>query len=423
MEAAAPVTSPYLSAATAIGADLAQRAQANAAGPSWVGDAVFGETEADARIVRGEVGADLYGGTAGVGWFLAHLAAATADQGLAELARDTLRGAVSYAGQVPATLGAGLYSGQAGVALALLEGGEALADAGLQRLGAELAQRLARTVLDDGPPGAHDLIEGSAGLLIALLRAQRSSADADLEPACHHLALALQAEVQALRWTDVAPPSLCGLGHGASGLAWALAEAAWALDAPPFRLAAGQAMDYERGWYSAERRAWADLRGAGPEAADIAPGWTCAWCHGALGIGAMRARLWEVEADVGALGEATAALQAARALVVQAALSARDGDIPDVTLCHGLGGAVELILLAYEITGDADHLRAARRIGDLCLQVFQHAGGHWSNGARGADYVPGLFLGQAGVGALMLRLHDPGLLGSPALAGRRRFRN
>jgi hypothetical protein len=103
-------------------------------------------------------------------------------------------------------------------------------------------------------------------------------------------------------------------------------------------------------------------------------------------------------------------------------MGVRAGQAPDVTLCHGLGGAIELMLLAYETSADPEHLRAARRVGDLCLQVFQRSGGRWTNGARGAEEVPGLFLGDASIGAIMLRLHDPRLIGSPALAGRPPFR-
>jgi hypothetical protein len=159
----------YLDAAIAVGARLAARAETTPQGPSWIGDSIVGQTEADARVVRGPVGPDLYGGLAGIGWFLAHLGAATGDRATMTLARDALAVAATPSPEAVGTAGAGLYSGAAGVALAASEGGVALGDAELQRQGDTLAMALAGLVEAHGPPEALDLIEGSAGLLISLL--------------------------------------------------------------------------------------------------------------------------------------------------------------------------------------------------------------------------------------------------------------
>ncbi|MDP9179640.1 MAG: hypothetical protein M3O61_18360, partial [Gemmatimonadota bacterium] len=96
----------------------------------------------------------------------------------------------------------------------------------------------------------------------------------------------------------------------------------------------------------------------------------------------------------------------------------RQSQMSDVTLCHGLGGAIELMLLAYEITGLHDHQRAARRAGDLCLSIYRANANRWTVGVRRGETEPGLFLGLAGIGVTMMRLHDPGLVGSPVLPGR-----
>jgi hypothetical protein len=83
---------------------------------------------------------------------------------------------------------------------------------------------------------------------------------------------------------------------------------------------------------------------------------------------------------------------------------------------------VDLMLLAYEITGMREHLRAARRAGDLSLSIRAANGGRWTVGVRGGEQVPGLFLGRAGIGVVLMRLHDPRLIASPMLPGRPRAR-
>jgi lantibiotic modifying enzyme len=143
-----------------------------------------------------------------------------------------------------------------------------------------------------------------------------------------------------------------------------------------------------------------------------------AWCHGALGIGAVRLRLYEASGDMTALAEASAAIQAARLIVMQAGVGLQAGQVSDVTLCHGLGGAAELLLLAYEVFDLHDHLRAARQVGRLCLNIYTRNGQTWTCGLHGAEHVPGLFLGLAGIGTTLLRLHDPSATGSPLLPGR-----
>jgi len=89
-----------------------------------------------------------------------------------------------------------------------------------------------------------------------------------------------------------------------------------------------------------------------------------------------------------------------------------------MTLCHGLAGAAELMLVAHEAKGRAEHLRAARRVGDLILHLREANDGRWTVGLPGGSDVPGLFLGIAGIAAVMLRLDDPTAVGSPALTGR-----
>jgi lantibiotic modifying enzyme len=424
---ASPAPARYLNAALAIADQLARDAVPGAPGASWEGDELLGDSVETARVVRGRVGSDLYGGSAGIGWFLGHAAAYTGDPALARVAVAACQHALA-GGHAQLQQQLSLHAGAMGVALAVVEVAERLDHAELRDQGLTLARCAASHVTHDPHQLGLDLIGGAAGVVIGLLALERRSADGVLRAAtrglCQRLAREARREWWGSSWQELtAPddePALCGLGHGMSGIGWALAEAAWAGIDPEFLDLAQEAFRYERGWYSAERCAWPDLRQASERAQREGtwPGWTVAWCHGALGIGATRLRLYEATGDTAALADASAAIQAARVLAMQAGNALRQGRVEDVTLCHGLGGAVELALLAHEVLGQPEHLRAARRIGDFCLDARQVNQDQWPTGMRGAQHVPGLFLGLAGIGVTFLRLHDVSLIGCPLLAGR-----
>src|SRR5690606_36628662 len=97
-----------------------------------------------------------------------------------------------------------------------------------------------------------------------------------------------------------------------SGIGWALAETAWATDDDDLRSLAGEALRYERSFFSPVLSAWPDLRGVSRTADPAPASWTNAWCHGAIGIGAVRLRIYEATGDLSALADASAAVQAAR---------------------------------------------------------------------------------------------------------------
>ena len=272
-----------------------------------------------------------------------------------------------------------------------------------------------------------DLIGGLAGIVVALTAMHRLAphpcfVDA-CRVACDRLVRMRREHLGGTSWPDVnttaQAPGLCGLGHGASGIAWALHEATELTANCRFAEVAADALRYERSWFDASASNWPDLRGTPPET--DATGWPSnmtAWCHGALGIGALRWRMYEQSGDLIAVAEAGASIHAARALTARARQALKEGQPSDVTLCHGLGGAVELLLLAYEVTGLDEHHRAALRVGDLCQDIFRANHRTWTTGLASAHHVPGLMVGAAGIGAMMLRLHDITAIGSPLLPGR-----
>jgi lantibiotic modifying enzyme len=427
LDAADVGDSPYLAAAVEIGRRLVAEAVPATAGVTWSGDDLSGESEEKPTVVHGPVGAGIYSGSAGIAWFLGHLGARSNDAQVTQVALAGLDHALSEGQQLLDQTAVSLFTGATGIALAALEVANRLGRSDLRRSALSLARATAKRISEGQLPKETDLIGGTAGIVIGMLSIHHAAPSASFLKACRVACddiLQRKQEGWGFSWPDPnsrnAAPGLCGLAHGASGIGWALAEAGQATGERRYKSAAKEAFLYERSWFSPERCAWPDLRNP-PSSGETAgwPTWTTAWCHGALGIGAVRLRMYELSEDLPALAEAGAAVQAARLLVSSAGRGLGAGQLSDVTLCHGLGGAAELMLLAYEITGNDDHRKAARRVGDLCLEIQRANQGNWTCGLHGAQHVPGLFLGLAGIGACMLRLHDASLIGSPLLPGRR----
>lgn len=355
----------------------------------------------------------LYNGDAGIAWALGSLGSALGRPDLAETGRRAAYRALSHPEAIPSD---GLLSGWAGVALAAAANG-----------------------LDPGQIGGHpagsDLTDGVAGVLLAQARtggpvdreavrllARRGlpqeigwawadrdpdgAAASDAEPLGH----APDGSAPDGHAPEVPLPApLLGLAHGASGVALALVEAA----AADPRLTAGLALAvgglaWESGWFE-PLQGWPDLRADGAEF----PVW---WCHGAAGITAVRLRLLQL-ADGGVdLGMPCASLRAQVHAGVQlcgeyvegAVAAAEAGDPPagGLTLCHGLGGALDTLALAAEVTGDDGHrAQAAQALVRVAATTGEDPMG-WPCGIRQAG-SSSLFLGLAGVTMIAARLAWP----------------
>jgi lantibiotic biosynthesis protein len=276
------------------------------------------------------------------------------------------------------------------------------------------AAALAREVARGAPGQELDLIGGAAGTALALLELADLLDERNLVVGATSCADALVAaaepQVWGSAWSGADGPPLLGLGHGAAGIAIALAEVAARTGRETYDAVARRGLEYERGWYDPAEVGWPDLRGDGD-------GSLQAWCHGALGIGLSRLRMLPM--DPLASAEASAALQAARDVVIRAGTALQGGAVTDCTACHGLAGAVELLLAAAEVLQVEDHAEAARRVAALMLEQRRTAGG-WPCGLPGAGVVPGLMTGTAGIALTLLRAAGQVRLDSPLLPGPRR---
>lgn len=353
----------------------------------WLGWDLDSEGE-PVRMVGGRP--SLYDGDAGVAWALATLAGPTGRRDLADLAAMATR-------RLPLTGRGGLLDGQAGVALAA------------SRAGAP-----PRTLPAPGSVSGADLTHGLAGLLLSQVRT--GTCGPDTVEAVKLLRRSARATPVGVCWPESDEPEgrpLCGMAHGNSGIVLALAEAA-AAHPPCAREAVSLAIEglrWESAWFDPLAGGWPDLR-------TDPPAHPALWCHGAAGMAAVRLRLLQLDGDLG-LPTALLRAEAESAVGACGAELARvlgRGEQPygGLTLCHGLGGPLDALVLAHETWGVVEHLDAARHFAAAAIETLGDDPLAWPSGLR-AEGSAGLFVGVAGAAVVLGRLLHPESVHSPAL--------
>jgi lantibiotic modifying enzyme len=193
--------------------------------------------------------------------------------------------------------------------------------------------------------------------------------------------------------------SSSGMAHGASGLGLSLLELYGATGRVEFRNAARRFFEYEDTLFNPDKRNWVDLRGPSGAAR-----FDRFWCNGAPGIALARLRASALDPERRAdhLGKAGIAIATTLEAIDDGIRSARF----DTSLCHGLAGLGEIILIAGQLLDEPSyHDRAlvlARTLIDRYGSTYE-----WPSGVASGGPHPSLMLGLAGVGYWLLRLHDP----------------
>ena len=390
-----------LDVAATLGFGIARRALWSGDRCTWFDGVPVGPEQSQSTSAN--VGSDVYGGTAGIGLFLAQLVARADDPTLRRTARAALRQALVAAG-APNASPLGFYAGKAGTAAAVVLGGAALGDDELVERGRAMLRDVALTPDD---PDFSDLIGGVAGTLLALVVAADALRDDELLARAHEAAriligLAHRNADGSLSWSTMKDKlaDLTGFAHGSAGNAHALLALHAIAPDPAYAETVNGALAYERSTFSAEFANWPDYRwfGSGPKV----PNYGALWCHGAVGI--VRNRLlaerlgFDVAADV-EIALRTTAAQAERLLADPAS---------DTTLCHGLFGAVDALLDGVR-AGRVEHALLIARCANAAAERHHFGELPWPSGLISREPIDGLMMGHAGVGHIFLRLADPAL--------------
>jgi hypothetical protein len=410
-----PQIMSFREAAARIGEALCRSAYWDQGGGlcNWIGrssDEVVDRSRPVA-LATGAVGHDLYGGSAGIALFLAQLhALAGGDEFLRTASGAIARSLRQLDRQQRPWQDSPLsfFCGDLGVAYAARRVALLTGQADLRSQADSILERIvaARGAI----PHCLDVIGGNAGAIPALIALARVGG---LESA-RERAISLGEELcrsaipqrTGCGWDpngasgmEAAKAPLTGLSHGAAGFGLALFELYDATGRPDFLETARDAFAYEDSLFDPGRGNWPDLR----EVTDT-PGFACLWCHGAPGI--VLARLRAASLDP----ERSEAYLAMARIGLASTLSAIDDGLShrrwDTSLCHGLCGLGEVLLIAGRLLGDSSY--HARAIALARALIARHAeADDWPSGVPSGGPNPSLMLGTAGVGYWFLRLHDP----------------
>lgn len=249
----------------------------------------------------------------------------------------------------------------------------------------------------------YDLISGLAGFgVYALERMPHPSARRCIERVVHHLVQRAEERPSDTRWLTPAqhlPPRdrehfpngyyVLGLAHGVAAIVVLLAGA----------VARGVAVDDSRRLLHGAVRFLLSC-----EVADTSlPYWTgptvprtaarSAWCHGDPGIAVA------LLTAARAAGEDEWARQGLRIALRAARRPEPEAGVEDPGLCHGAAGLAHLFNRAYQATGDAELLTAARAWFDHSLEMLETVSAEPVN--------PGFLNGLAGTGLALLSATSP----------------
>ncbi|MFL6195780.1 MAG: lanthionine synthetase LanC family protein [Thermoanaerobaculia bacterium] len=399
----------FLAVADSIGARLVRDAVWDGRRCNWMGDSME-PVEGTWQVVHRSFGPDLYGGTSGIGLFLARLYAATGERLFRKTALGAFEQTVSRLGVLPPAFRAGVYSGLTGIAYALAHGAALL---GEDRLREVAVQALRDVMGDEIRPEALDVVAGSAGAIPVLLGLRDLLGNGDLPDLARrhgeNLLATARTRGDAASWTTLpsevpGSPDLTGFSHGTAGIGWGLLELARETGEARFREAAESAFRYERRCFNPQQGNWPDFRGSAPDPNGV-PVWSysLAWCHGAPGIALSRARAWQLTRSEEAKREAAVAIATTEHGVRQ--MFNYPG--ADFSLCHGLAGNAECAAVSASLLGNGAGTGADLDLARFGIERYVMDRAPWPCGVPGGGENPSLMLGLAGIGHFYLRLALP----------------
>lgn len=359
-------------------------------------------------------------GHAGRALFFTYLAAALDEPAWREPAAAALDAAVAALAEQP--VGPALFGGFAGVGWTVEHLAGRLFPAEEAAEATEEIDGVLASLLDGRWSGPYDLIDGLAGfVLYALEGLPRPAARRCLELAVEELGRRSEGRDGGRTWftqPDLLPDHQrdetphgsynLGLAHGAAGVIVALARAR---GAGVGGSAAGslleEAVDWLLGNEQGERApaCFANWIAAGPDGTpEPAPQpqlTRLAWCYGDPGIAAA---LRVAARTTGYRAWGAAALRVARRAAVRPA--ERSG-IRDAALCHGAGGVAHVFNRLAQDSGDATLADAARRAYLRTLDLGRPGEGvagylSWEPSRGGWTASTGFLTGAAGVGLALL---------------------
>lgn len=364
------------------------------------------------RVVFSALGGDFYAGTSGVAYFLAALYSRSRNPLHKETALGAIRQALSCRTKDENDRW-GFYLGWPGIAYASAAVARWTEEDALRDRSVELLSEMAGS-----DPGSlqTDLMNGCAGALICAVEFEKRSIGGPWNDFIFKLAdlLEKQAEIAGtgLSWrtAGASTHNLCGFAHGAAGIGTAFLNLYELTRTKKYLDVATRAFRYENQYFDGGEKNWPDFRARTLPAEEEARHFSCAWCHGAPGITLSRMRAFQLTGDDSFKEDAVPGLETTSRQL-------KPDKIGNYSLCHGLCGNADTLLLAASILNHAAYRDKAEEIGNYCIEFYLDRDIPMPNGAFANWFNPDLMLGLSGTGYFLLRLTDPDLFESPLLIG------
>jgi lantibiotic modifying enzyme len=255
-------------------------------------------------------------------------------------------------------------------------------------------------------PHSLDIMGGSAGTICGILSFEPRGFQPYLSPLAWWLGeeILSRADKTGGRYgwlpTDISGAvtgsiPLCGLSHGASGMAATLMRLFERSGRDEFLAGARSAFSYEEHAFDPKLGSWPDLRSPDIGAADTAERGFDAWCHGAGGIAI--ARLQAMRSDTELKDHHRAVATTALERTHDALRAALDAFERDDGLCHGVVGLAEVCRIGGSVlavpTFSTEVDEAAGAVADKI-----NALGELRDWPGDLLTTPGLMLGASGIG-------------------------
>ena len=362
---------------------------------------------------------DLYGGNAGIGWFLSVLARDSGDRQVTQMAKQIYHELEDVL-KIPEFAIHGGYIGSCSIYYAMVQMNAALPTLGPLPDFRENLNQLCLRVSEDKH---YDVIAGVSGTLIhalAIHQLNQSQETLSLIEACtKHLVESALVTEKGCYWPfSQSPAGLLGFSHGNAGIACALARASERLKATG---SASQFIDhiedtisaalaYERSHFDSNAKNWPDLREFDDQASDLH--FESQWCHGAPGVGLGRSMLPDKYLDGVAINEIEISLNT---MLDQPMIG-------NHCLCHGLLGN---LLVAHQLEErltqlSGKHAQTEKDITQVLAAWKRSAQSQIQNqgplcGIELPIKIPGLMSGLAGIGLALLYLDDKERICNPMI--------
>jgi hypothetical protein len=375
---------------------LARRAIMSGGRATWISPVL--QSNAPVGGHWSSLGSGAYDGLAGIVFYLTELWLALSRPADRDLALAAARQAIVRLDDVPASARFGFHTGWTGT-LAICARLARITEHKPLVLAIRKRWRTLTAETDVGVP--FDLLSGLSGGILGALCLAEALGDSHIAEQAEPWASALVARARGrggkVWWTSPMPSlaPMIGLSHGASGAALALVTTARRTGVETYLQVAERAIAYEDSQFDASRQNWPDFRKLYP--GKRTSDYVVYWCHGAPGIGLVRASAVEATGKV----QHATQLAAARVTTEHEIERLSRASAVDVSLCHGLAGLVSVL---HRTRGEN------REPESISLQSARERIMRELPRLIGGDRLPAFMLGPLGAVHALLESVQPGSL-------------